>query len=87
MNKKAPSNNDQLRELIAKHGKSRKDVATILGVEPSTVDRWLAPRKKPNDKRRNNATYRAMPESALILVKLWLGEMKITDLKDKSTYA
>lgn len=80
------TNNEQLADLLAKHSKNRTWCAAMLGVDPSTVDRWLVPEKSPADKRRKNPTYRAMPTSALTLIRLLLREITVEEAYENGDY-
>jgi hypothetical protein len=62
--------NDELRTLIQRYGLSRREIAQrTASRNVSTVDRWMAP---PRTGRCRNPTFRRMPESKLLLLKLSL---------------
>lgn len=62
--------NNELRILIQRYGLSRREIAQrTASRNVSTVDRWMAP---PRCGRSRNPTFRRMPESKLMLLKLSL---------------
>jgi hypothetical protein len=62
--------NDELRQLIHRYDLSRREIARrTASRNVSTVDRWMAP---PRTGRTRNPTFRRMPESKLLLLKLSL---------------
>lgn len=59
-------NADRLRQLMKKHDLTRKRVAELARRGVSTVDTWLAP--------ATAKSYHPMPDNALALIELELGE-------------
>lgn len=71
------SNNTELREIISEYGLTRREAATIMMVDTSTVDRYLVPEKKG---RSRNPTYINMPPVRLkLLVDGMRGRKKVAE--------
>ena len=68
------ANNRWLAQVMYNRQLSRQLVAEQLGVNNSTVDRWLQPRMKHKAK---NPTYRHMPNMAVALMKYLLADVEV----------
>lgn len=61
------NNNTWLNRFSARHHLTRADIAAMVCVSQSTVDRWLQPKIKNG---KPNPTYRHMPNMAVKLLIL-----------------
>jgi len=66
---RSSNNNETLRTIIKEHGLTRSEVARLLYVNDSTVDRWLV---KPTIGRKPNTTFRSMPDSRMRMLMMVL---------------
>jgi len=58
--------NETLRELMVENGLSRSQTARLLMVADTTVDRYLAPKKR---KGKPNPQFRTVPEFRIVLLR------------------
>ncbi len=68
------NNRAELKKLMDQYNLTRADVAKIVHVSPSTVDRWLQPKTKKGER---NPTHRQMPDMAMELVQLKAKNFKL----------